>query len=81
MEDCDEHLLEKEKASQKSEDSGKFEESLKYMNYILDVISQNKDKFSVVCEKEALERASFLNILLHRNEDAAAMQKRICEIN
>ena len=81
LEDCVEHVLEQERTSQKHEDDGEFEESLKYMKYILDIISYNKDKFSVVCEKEALERASFLNILMKKNEDAVVMQKRICEIN
>ena len=35
----------------------------------------------MVCEKEALERASFLNILLKKYDEAVMMQKRICEIN
>ena len=65
--------MEQERASQKAEDEGEFEESLKYMKYILDIIGYNKDKFSVVCEKEALERASFLNILMKKNAEAVVM--------
>ena len=43
------------------------------MSYILDLVNKNKEKYSVVCEKEALERASFLNILLKRNEVAMGL--------
>jgi hypothetical protein len=44
-------------------------------------MNESRQKFSDMIEKELLERAGFLMILLKDYKEALKMQKKLCEIN
>ena len=45
------------------------------------MIDRDKQKYSPIIEKEILERASFLCILLHDQKGALSYQQKICSLN